>query len=151
MNRLLISLAAAFAAATATLGDEPGSAFPIKPVPPHADFRVAVARIIVAPDRTDWTYKPGEPVTFRVAVLADNTPIEGAVVDYAIGPDLMPGEWKTVAVPTGGLELDGGSMEEPGFLRCKVKATIGGKLYTSAATAAFAPEKIVPFATDPED
>jgi hypothetical protein len=81
------------------------SSFPIKPVPPQADFRVAVARIVVAPDRPDWTYKPGELVKFRVLVMADNTPVEGAVVDYAIGPELQPVDWKTVAVPTGGLEL----------------------------------------------
>jgi predicted amidohydrolase YtcJ len=42
-------------------------------VPPQADFRVAVARISVAPDRANWTYKPGERVKFRVSVTADNT------------------------------------------------------------------------------
>jgi cephalosporin-C deacetylase len=151
MNRLSIAFVAALAAAFSIHGEELKSSFPIKPFPSQADFRVAVARIVVAPDHTDWTYEPGEPVKFRVSVLADNTPIEGAVVDYAIGPDLMPGEWKTVAVQTTGLELDGGTMQEPGFLRCKVRATIGGKTYTGAATAAFAPEKIVPFAMAPED
>lgn len=144
-------MAAALTAAIATPGDELKSSFPIKPVPPQADFRVAVARIVVAPDHTDWTYKPGEAVKFRVAVTADSTPIEGAAVDYAIGPEYQPMAWKTVAVPTGGLEIDGGTMQVPGFLRCKVKATIGGKVYVAMATAAFAPEKIEPFAKEPED
>ncbi|HEY5551601.1 MAG TPA: acetylxylan esterase [Opitutaceae bacterium] len=42
-------------------------------------------------------------------------------------------------------------MQVPGFLRCKVKATIGGKEYVSMATAAFAPEQIVPLAKAPGD
>jgi len=151
MIRLPFAVAVALAAAVATLGEEPKSSFPIKPVPPQADFRVAVARIVVAPDHADWTYKIGEPVKFRVSVTADNTPVEGAAVDYAIGPEYQPVEWKTVAVPTSGLELDGGTMQVPGFLRCKVKATIGGKEHVSMATAAFAPDRIEPYATDPED
>ncbi|HEY5551602.1 MAG TPA: hypothetical protein VIK52_06930 [Opitutaceae bacterium] len=103
MNRISIALAAALAAAVAILGETPESAFPIKPVPPQADFRVAVARIVVAPDRADWTYKPGEPVKFRVSVTADNTPVEGATVDYAIGPEYQSVGWRTAAVPVTGL------------------------------------------------
>jgi cephalosporin-C deacetylase-like acetyl esterase len=151
MLRLSLILAVALVAAVATLGVEPKSSFPIRPVPPQADFRVAVARIVVAPDDADWTYKVGEPVKFRVSVTADNTPIEGAAVSYAIGPEYQPVEWKTAVVPTSGLELDGGTMQVPGFLRCKVVATIGGKEYVAMATAAFSPEKIEPYAAEPED
>ena len=151
MNRICIAIAAALAAAISNSGEDPRSSFSIAPVPPQADFRVAVARIVVAPDRADWTYRPGERVKFRIAVTADNTPVEGAVVDYSIGPEYQPVQWKTSAVPTTGLEIDGGTMNVPGFLRCKVTATIGGKTYVEAATAAFSPEKIEAVAEEPRD
>jgi len=150
MHRLPIVLIAAVAAASsfAVSLDAP---IPIRPVPTQADLRVAVARIIVVPDHRDWTYKPGDHPKFRVTVTADNTPIDDAVVRYAVGPEYTPVEWKTANVPPEGLEIDGGTMDVPGFLRCKVMATIAGKAYVGAATAAFSPEAITPYAAEPDD
>ena len=49
--------------------------------------RVAV---MVTPDHPDWTYQPGEAVTFRIDVLRDGHQVAGATVKYGIGPEMLP-------------------------------------------------------------
>jgi cephalosporin-C deacetylase len=62
---------------------------------------------------------------------------------------MMPAESKSAAIPENGvLILDGGTMKEPGFLRCVVTAVGGGR---DMATAGFSPEKIKPTQTEPAD
>lgn len=124
---------------------------PITPVPSHADFRVASIQVRVAPDHRDWTYQLGEPVKFRIMVTADNTPVDNATVTYSVGPEMMPVEKKTAAVPLEGLVVDGGTLNVGGFIRCKVETEFAGRTYRGVATAAFAPETIQPFQTDPAD
>jgi cephalosporin-C deacetylase len=123
----------------------------ITPVPPQANLRVASVQVRVIPDHPDWTYLPGQPVRFRVEVTADQIPIVGIPVRYSVGPELMPAETKTAEVPAGGLQIDGGTMTVPGFLRCTVTAEVAGRTYKNAATAAFSPEKIQPYQTEPAD
>ena len=124
---------------------------PIAPVPPQANFRVAAIQLRIAPDHRDWTYQLGEPVKFRISVTADSTPVDNASVTYSVGPDLFPGEKKTAIVPLDGLVVDAGTMNTGGFLRLKASVEIAGKTYTNSATAAFAPETIKPFQTEPAD
>ncbi len=127
------------------------AATPITPVPPQANFRVATVQVRVVPDHADWTYRVGEPVKFKVAVVADNVAIEGASITYKVAPDMMAGAEKTATVPLDGFVIDGGTMKEPGFLRCVVTTEVAGKTYKGIATAAFEPEKIQPYQTEPED
>lgn len=134
-------LTASFATAATAIG----------PVPPHVNSRAATVQVRVAPDHRDWTYAPGEPVRFTVTVTADNTPIDDATVTYSVGPDMQPAERKSAAVPPTGLVIDGGTLAQPGFLRCKVSIDVAGKTYRGAATAAFAPEKIAALQTEPAD
>ena len=124
---------------------------PITPVPPQADFRVAAVEVQVVLDRRDWTYRLGEVPKFRIQVTADDQPIDDATVTYAIAPDLFPGEKKTASVPLDGLVVEGGTMKEPGFLRCIVTTEVAGKTYRGLATAAFEPEKIQAVAQEPAD
>lgn len=124
---------------------------PITPVPPQAALRIAAVQVRVAPDHRDWTYQPGETPKFRITVTADNEPIADIPVSYVIAPDMMPGESRSAAVPLEGLIVDGGTMKDPGFLRCVVTAEAAGRTYKGAATAAFAPEKIQPMQVDPVD
>jgi cephalosporin-C deacetylase len=126
-------------------------ATPIAPVPPQAVLRAATVQVRVAPDHRDWTYQPGEPARFAVSVTADNEPIDQVTVSYTVGPDMLPGETKTAALPLAGLVIDGGTMTQPGFLRCIVTAEVAGRTYRGLATAAFAPEKIVPTQVEPAD
>ena len=124
---------------------------PITPVPPHADFRVASIQVRIAPDHRDWTYKPGEPAKFRIMVTADNTPVDNATVTWSVGPEMMPAEKKTALVPLDGLVVDGGTLNTGGFIRCKASVEFAGRTYNGVATAAFAPETIKPFQTEPAD
>lgn len=136
-----------FVAAGARAADD----VPISPLPPGITLRVATVQVRVAPDHRDWTYEVGEPARFKIAVIADNQAIDNAIVSYQIGPELMPAESKTVAVPVDGLTIEGGTMKQPGFLRCIVSTMVAGRTYRGVATAAFSPEKIVPTQTDPAD
>jgi cephalosporin-C deacetylase len=121
------------------------------PTPLPATARIAAAQVRVAPDHADWTYAPGEPLKFRVHIVWDQQPLDGLAITYTVGPEMMPAEEKTAVVPATGLTIDGGTLHEPGFIRCIVKAEIEGKTYRGLATAGFSPEKIKPTQTEPAD
>ena len=144
--RLPLVVAVLFGGAIVASGD-----LPISPVPPQATLRVATVQVRVVPDHRDWTYQLGEAARFKVSVTADSEAIDNASVSYTIGPDLMPGVTKTAPVPLDGLTIDGGTMTQPGFLRCTVTTEVAGRTYRSAATAAFSPEKIVATQVVPAD
>lgn len=127
------------------------AATPITPVPAQANLRVAVIQVRVTPDHRDWTYRLGEPAKFRITVTADNTPVDHATVTYSVGPELMPAMKKNDPVPPEGLVVDGGTLKEGGFIRLKASVEMAGKIYYGEATAAFAPETIKPFQTEPAD
>jgi cephalosporin-C deacetylase-like acetyl esterase len=149
-TRLVVSCAAVSILAGA-VASAASDAAGITPVPPVAQRRVAAVQIVVSPDHRDWSYKVGERVTFNVTVMADSEPLEGVTVAYRIAPDMLPAEDTRAVVPAGGLVIDGGTLQAPGFLRCVVTASVGGKNYRGLATAGFEPEKIQPTQLEPED
>jgi cephalosporin-C deacetylase len=120
-------------------------------IPPPAQERLATTQIRVVPDRANWTYQPGEKVSFRVSVIWDQHPLDQVAISYRVGPEMMEVPEKKAMVPADGLVIDGGTMNQPGFLRCSVTATLNGKTYRGLATAGFSPEKIVPTQVDPAD
>lgn len=100
-------------------------------------------QVVVTADHADWNYLPGEPVRFTITGPA------GTNITYTIGPEMMPAESKTATIPqTGSLVIDGGTMNEPGFLRCNATAQGGGR---GTATAGFSPDKIKTTQTEPAD
>ncbi len=104
---------------------------------------VVLPPIVVTADHADWNYVPGENVTFNVTAPA------GTAIKYTIGLEMMPAESKSAVIPASGtLALDGGTLKEPGFLRCIVTATGFAR---GLATAAFSPEKIQPTQREPAD
>jgi cephalosporin-C deacetylase len=123
----------------------------IDAVPPGVTLRVATVQIHVAPDHRDWTYRVGEPAHFKVTVTADNEPIKDLPITYSIGPELMPAPTQTAQLPLEGVVLDGGTLQQPGFIRCVVKATVAGHDYRGAGTAAYSPEAIRPTQIEPAD
>ncbi|TZF81430.1 acetylxylan esterase [Pedobacter sp. BS3] len=118
--------------------------------PSGVSAQSVIVRVIA--DHTDWVYKIGEKAIFSVEVLKDNTPLKDVHIKYEIGLERM------APVTTGDLILgdakqiiNGGSLKEPGFLRCIVTTNIEGKNYRGLATAAFEPEHIRPTTEMPED
>ena len=69
-----------------------------------------------------------------------------------IGPEMMPPKIdQTATLAADGITVDGGTMKEPGFLRCIVTIEQNGRTYRGLATAAFNPEAIKPTQQDPAD
>ncbi len=122
----------------------------LDPVPAHATARRATIQVVVAPDRPDWTYALGDAANFRVRVLADDAELNGVELRVKLGPEGFEKTLPPQALRPD-LVISGGSMREPGFLRCIVEATVDGKTYRGLATAGFAPEKIKPTQTEPAD
>lgn len=137
----LVTTTASFAAASLP------PATTVLPVPAPA----ATQLIRVAPDRADWTYAPGEPVTFRITVALDPYPAAGVAIKYKLGPEMLEGAEKSATVPAAGLVLPAATLPAPGFLRCIVTATIDGKAQRSLATAGLAPGDIRITQTEPTD
>jgi cephalosporin-C deacetylase len=108
--------------------------------------------ITVTPDRSNWTYQPDEPVTFRVDVVRDGHQVAGAAVKYGIGPEMLPPVTEaTATVGAAPLMVAAGTMKEPGFLRLVATTVLDGRTYRGVGTAGFAPERIVPTQVDPPD
>ncbi len=145
----LLIASGARAARADTPAADPGVA--IAPLPPGATLRAATVKVVVAPDHRDWTYKLGEPVHFAVSVTADSEPVDNITVTTSVGPDMFPGEKKTVALPLSGISIDGGTMTTPGFLRCIVTTRVAGRTYRGLASVAFAPEAIKATQVEPAD
>jgi cephalosporin-C deacetylase len=104
--------------------------------------RVAVT---VAPDRVDWTYRPGDPVAFSIDVRRDGHPVRGATVTFRYGPEMLPpGTEGTAVVGDAPLTIAAGTLREPGFLRLVATAEVDGRTYRGVGTAGFAPEQIQP-------
>jgi cephalosporin-C deacetylase len=111
-----------------------------------------VVRVGVVPDHADWTYGLGEPARFRVTVTRDGHPLSGVAVSYSCGPEQMsPTLEEETAFPAHGLVIEAGTLSEPGFLRCVVTTSYGGRDYRGVGTAGFAPQEIVPTVEDPSD
>ncbi|MCW5979171.1 MAG: acetylxylan esterase [Bryobacteraceae bacterium] len=117
-----------------------------------AQDRIGAVQVRVSTDRSDWRYDLGQPVRFRIAAVQDGHPLSGIKATYRIGPEMMPPVIdRTAALAADGITVEGGSMNEPGFLRCIATVEQNGRTYRGLATAAFHPEEIKPTQQDPAD
>jgi cephalosporin-C deacetylase-like acetyl esterase len=117
-----------------------------------AQPREQLIEINVAPDHEDWTYEVGEQVRFNVSVLKYGNPLTDVEIRYEIRPEKMePVQEETLTLKRSETMIKGGTMEQPGFLRCWVYVMIDGKEYSNYATAAFSPEQIQPVIELPDD
>lgn len=117
-----------------------------------AQDRIGAISIRVALDHSDWRYEFGQPVKFTIAVIQDGQPVPNAFVKYRIGPEAMtPTIEKTVTLTSPTLTVEGGTLNESGFLRCLATVEMYGKTYRGLATAAFKPEQLQPTIANPND
>jgi cephalosporin-C deacetylase len=119
----------------------------IRPVPEAP----ATQLVRVSVERPDWTYATGEAAVFRVKIALEPYPASGVAIKYRIGPEMLEGAEQSATVPADGLTLPGGTMTQPGFIRCIVTAAIDGKNQRGLATAGFSPERLQPTQTDPSN
>ncbi len=109
-------------------------------------------KIIVAPDHPNWMYKTGEKVFYTITVLQNGNPLKNINVKYQVGPEKMePTRSDSLVLYKDELRVDGGTMREPGFLRCVASVTFNGKTYRGIGTAGFDPQKISPSIEFPAD
>ncbi len=118
----------------------------------YSQPREQFIKVIVAPDHADWTYKIGEKVNFKITVLKDGNPLDNSLIEYEIKPEKMK------AIKTGEIilnddfvSIEGGTMNNPGFLRCWATVEYDGKEYSGYATAGFDPYLIQPTTREPDD
>lgn len=116
-----------------------------------AQIRGSEIRVHVSPDHPDWQYTLNEPCTFTIQVLQAQHPLDEVVVDYELGAEMYPDQiGKNVKLKQGKLVLTG-TMKNPGFLRCKVRAYINGREYEGLATAGYEAHRLQPVTRLPDD
>ena len=92
-----------------------------------------MVKVIVAPDHFDWKYTKGENVKFVISVLQNGNTVKNARIKYEIGPEKMDATKKdSMVIENGTITIDGGSLKDPGFLRCVATVTLNGKSHQSA-------------------
>jgi len=109
-------------------------------------------KIIVSPNHDDWTYKIGETAKFDVIVFKNNVPLKNVQIYYETGLERMaPVKRDSMVLANGKTTIDGGTLKQPGFLRCAVTSMLDGVMYRGLATVGFDPYAIQPYATMPAD
>ncbi|MCD8171987.1 MAG: acetylxylan esterase [Alistipes sp.] len=109
-------------------------------------------RVQVAAENPDWHYSQGEKIKFDVSVIKNNSPLENVEIWYEISEDMMPARSSgTLTLRNGTGTIDGGTMDKPGFLRCRVWTTYDGNEYEGMATAGVDSQDIEPTVKDPAD
>lgn len=111
-----------------------------------------LVKIIVTPDHSSWNYRIGEPSYFTVTVLQNGVTIKNVKINYQVGPERMkPYKQETVNSNEGVINIKGGTLDKPGFLRCIVTTEVEGKQYRGLATVSYSAEQIQPTVSAPAD
>jgi cephalosporin-C deacetylase-like acetyl esterase len=111
-----------------------------------------LVKVAIAPDHADWVYKKGENAKFKVTVTRNSEVLQNVKISYEVGPEMMTPTLKDSAVlKEGVMMIEGGTLKDAGFLRCRVVAQENGVKYEGLATAAFNPELIKPTVKYPTD
>lgn len=108
---------------------------------------------VTVPNHADWLYKTGEKATVEVQFYKYGIPRDNVTVTYEIGGDMMlVAETKgSATLKNGRAVIPVGTMKEPGFRDCRLKATVDGKTYSHHIKVGFSPEKLRPYTTMPSD
>ena len=107
---------------------------------------------VTVPDHADWLYETGEKAKVDVQFDKDGIPQDGLAVASEIGGDMMPADKSgTVTLKNGRAVISMGTMNQPGFLDCRLSATVNGKKYKHHVKIGFSPEKLQPYTELPAD
>ena len=107
---------------------------------------------VTVPDHADWLYETGEKAEVEVQFYKYGIPQDKVEVTYEIGGDMMPADKSgTVTLKNGRAVISLGTMSQPGFLDCRLSATVGGKKYNHHVKVGFSPEKLQPYTKLPAD
>lgn len=107
---------------------------------------------VTVPDHADWLYETGEKAKVEVQFYKYGIPQDGLEVAYEIGGDMMPADKSgTVTLKNGRAVISMGTMSQPGFLDCRLSATVNGKKYKHHVKIGFSPEKLQPYTKLPAD
>lgn len=107
---------------------------------------------VTTPNNADWLYKLNEEAKVTVALYEYGIIQDGIEIAYSIGSELMPAEKSgTVTLKKGKAVISLGSMSKPGFIDCKLRATLNGKEYKHHIKVGFEPEKLQPYTKFPND
>lgn len=101
--------------------------------------------ISIEPDHTDW-------IECEFQSLNHWKYSRNTTVSYEIGPEKMS-PWKRESFNANDKEftINGGTLNNPGFLRCTIIIIHNNSVITDYATAAFQPEGIIPITPYPND
>ena len=107
---------------------------------------------VTVPDHADWLYETGEKAKVEVQFYKYGIPQDGLEVAYEIGGDMMPADKSgTGTLKNGRAVISMGTMNQPGFLDCRLSATVNGKKYKHHVKIGFSPEKLQPYTKLPAD
>lgn len=99
-----------------------------------------------------YNFDLGKQVKFNVEVKSSGVALNGVKASYAICRDKMPPHASgNVDVKSGNAIIKGGTMKEPGFLRCTAEVMVDGVKYSGSCAVGFAPERIKPAVSMPAD
>ena len=99
-----------------------------------------------------YNFDLGKQVKFNVEVKSSGVALDGVKASYAICRDKMPPHASgNVDVKSGNAIIKGGTMKEPGFLRCTAEVLVDGVKYSGSCAVGFAPERIKPAVSMPAD
>ncbi|MET0263080.1 MAG: acetylxylan esterase [Rariglobus sp.] len=105
----------------------------------------------VEQDRPEGIYKQGETVTFKIDLLHQQKPAASQEIEYLISKDGVAPFQKGVVTLKEGRATVKGSLNEPGFLQCKVTFKENKQIYTALAGAGVDPLQIKPSMPRPAD
>ncbi len=107
---------------------------------------------VTVPDHADWLYRTGEQAKIEIQLYRYGIPQDGVEVSYALGQELLPSERQgSVKLKNGRAVISVGTMRNPSFLDCVLKADIAGKSCTHHVKIGFSPEKLRPYTQQPAD
>lgn len=107
---------------------------------------------VTTPDHNDWRYACGEVARVDVALYYYGMLKEGAKVHYEVGPELFPAREKGVLeLKEGRAVLELGTLNEPGFLDCRLWVELDGERFRHHVKVGFDPHLLQPYTQLPDD